>query len=641
MTPSARPASELARQLRQSWVSSGGLLLAVGVGCLAYLNRTFQLDDALIYHRYVRNALAGDGLVFNVGERVNALTSPFFAYLSIVTATLVGDIQQASVALCATALLATLVVWWRLFDLNAGRSAATLGALFTFLSPYLWVTFGMETCLFLALLGLSVWLFESDQPYWLGISIALLILTRPEGGLLLIPLTIEHRRLGRPIPSPRIWIAPAAILSAQFLFSWLYYGSPISDTAAAKVAQGRSGLWGPWPPIARVGYHLEWFFGGDLLVVAATGLLAALGIWISRSRSPTRILLLFLVLLSSFYIGFSLPNYHWYYAPFYLTGLYAAGAGLVWLWDRARRIRAPLVQSIATVSVVSLAMWLLIHAGLETAETVRRSRADHPYRSIGDWLADTTPEEAEVAALEIGFLGWYSDRTIIDIAGLVTPRNARSLAAGDYDAWLEVSDPDYIVIHDPVWQLERAAEAALRSGTFRIVDDIEVAGFRLLERRRDSSIGPVRETLETLRSSRDPGLRLSVLTALRAGDLGPTVGFAGSSVVAAHLSPDGWSRGTSPAALAFYNDSDLSQALQLRLTCLASPADLPIEVFWDDGRSIERVTFERPGTREVELSIVPPRSDWLVLVWSERAWQPAGRDKRWLGVHLAPIRTDD
>ena len=43
-----------------------------------YLWREYQLDDALIYLRYIKNFQEGHGLVYNPGERFNGLTSPFF-----------------------------------------------------------------------------------------------------------------------------------------------------------------------------------------------------------------------------------------------------------------------------------------------------------------------------------------------------------------------------------------------------------------------------------------------------------------------------------------------------------------------------------------------------------------------------------
>jgi hypothetical protein len=51
---------------------------------LIFRTQSIKLDDAFIYARYIKNALDGDGLVFNAGERVNALTSPLMGYLLLI-----------------------------------------------------------------------------------------------------------------------------------------------------------------------------------------------------------------------------------------------------------------------------------------------------------------------------------------------------------------------------------------------------------------------------------------------------------------------------------------------------------------------------------------------------------------------------
>lgn len=75
------------------------------VAVLSFLHRRDFIDDALIYARYIANALHGYGLVFNPGERINALTSPLFSYLVLATAKLLGGrIFAASIAVSAMAL---------------------------------------------------------------------------------------------------------------------------------------------------------------------------------------------------------------------------------------------------------------------------------------------------------------------------------------------------------------------------------------------------------------------------------------------------------------------------------------------------------------------------------------------------------
>lgn len=42
-------------------------------------------------------------------------------------------------------------------------------------------------------------------------------------------------------------------------------------------------------------------------------------------------------------------------------------------------------------------------------------------RVIGDWLKGHTPPRAVIAMEAVGYQAYYSDRTVIDLAGLVSP----------------------------------------------------------------------------------------------------------------------------------------------------------------------------------------------------------------------------
>jgi hypothetical protein len=78
---------------------------------LAYTDRFFHLDDALIYARYVGNALQGHGLVYNVGERVNALTSILDAWLLLgLSWVLHGKVLLAQKIIGASCLVASALV---------------------------------------------------------------------------------------------------------------------------------------------------------------------------------------------------------------------------------------------------------------------------------------------------------------------------------------------------------------------------------------------------------------------------------------------------------------------------------------------------------------------------------------------------
>ena len=56
-----------------------GLAVALALLLLHAFRYDFVADDAFITARYVRNLLAGEGLVYNPGERVEGFTSPLWA----------------------------------------------------------------------------------------------------------------------------------------------------------------------------------------------------------------------------------------------------------------------------------------------------------------------------------------------------------------------------------------------------------------------------------------------------------------------------------------------------------------------------------------------------------------------------------
>ena len=49
------------------------------------------------------------------------------------------------------------------------------------------------------------------------------------------------------------------------------------------------------------------------------------------------------------------------------------------------------------------------------------------YRAVGDWLKENTPPDARVGTLEVGIIGYYSQRPMVDFAGLIQPEVARQL----------------------------------------------------------------------------------------------------------------------------------------------------------------------------------------------------------------------
>ncbi len=245
--------------------------LWLGVTAIAVLfgwgawQRRWISDDGLIVLRTVRNLLAGNGPVFNAGERVEANTSTVWTYLLYVGSWLGGPVRLEYVALAFALVLSiagvVLVMLGaaRLYAPGlAGRRVLWLpaGALAYIAVPPArdFATSGLESGLVLAYLGLLWWLlvcwsqaprrpdsratgraFTGGLAFVAGLS----VLVRPElaligGGALIMMLaavTSQRRRL-------LIVLAGGLLPVAYQVFRMGYYALLVPGTALAKDATG-------------------------------------------------------------------------------------------------------------------------------------------------------------------------------------------------------------------------------------------------------------------------------------------------------------------------------------------------------------------------------------------------------------------
>ncbi|WP_304528623.1 terminal beta-(1-_2)-arabinofuranosyltransferase [Mycobacterium sp. E342] len=224
--------------------------------------RRWIADDGLIVLRTVRNLLAGNGPVFNQGERVEANTSTAWTYLMYVGSWVGGPMRMEYVALALALTLSVAGV--ALLMLGAarlyapslrGRKALMLpaGALVYIALPPArdFATSGLESGLTLAYLGLLWWMMvcwgqpvrnRPDRRLFLG-ALAFVagfsVLVRPDlalmGGLALIMMLIAARTWRRRV---LIVVAGGLLPVAYEIFRMGYYGLLVPGTALAKDAAG-------------------------------------------------------------------------------------------------------------------------------------------------------------------------------------------------------------------------------------------------------------------------------------------------------------------------------------------------------------------------------------------------------------------
>jgi arabinofuranosyltransferase len=222
-------------------VSLFGVFLGTGVS--VFFLWGFTADDAFIVYRYARNCVAGEGLVFNPGDHVSALTSPLHALLCTLLELLPFSIvitnKLLSLALVAGACL------WACRRLNYGPFLAFLFSGTVLASPLVifWSVGGLETPYLLVLFVIAYCLLGSNEesPSRRTTCIASLIcgicfLARHDSILFTGPMLVHgitrqlaHKRDA--VLSAGLLVLPAILVAGSWLLFSLFYYKDILPTS--------------------------------------------------------------------------------------------------------------------------------------------------------------------------------------------------------------------------------------------------------------------------------------------------------------------------------------------------------------------------------------------------------------------------
>jgi hypothetical protein len=159
----------------------------------------------------------------------------------------------------------------------------------------------------------------------------------------------------------------------------------------------------------------------------------------------------------------------------YATGEYTTGASHGGSVSRQAgrnaccRILPLLHRRILPPAMLLAAMLLVGSAAVENWRMAWKSSVEHintVHRRAASWFADNTPPGSSVAAFDIGALGFFSDRTIIDLGGLLDG-DVLPFMRGRIDEYILASNADYVAMIFPYEGLDAAGflPAALGYGS--------------------------------------------------------------------------------------------------------------------------------------------------------------------------------
>ena len=414
----------------------GAAVLAFFVGRNVAVKLRFE--DALIVLRYARNLLAGEGFVFNPGERVLGVTTPLHTLASTLYVGLSPENAPALQNLAGLLFLVlggfmVLVLMRRMGYPYLGLAAALL-TLDNFNANYLY--FGMEVHLFAFLVLLAFHLFIDGKEAACGVVLGLAFLTRYDAALpaalIGTGLLIEKKRF------PWRLVTGFAVPVAPWLvFAQLYFGSIVPNPLAAKKGYHEffgylhyvffyykatfKKVIGLYAPIELLKAGLSYLYLVPVLLAVARATLADRR-WLLLGVYPFLHVAVYAAIGSD--SGFT---WHYYvlnptFFMFFAIGVYEIARALLSPLGRRLAPRFPALPRLAPV-VLALAAVLPL-AGHAVRQMGHRYETDPHTRQLfamAAWMKERYDPETTLLQPAIGILGYVTGFRMIDHAGLVTP----------------------------------------------------------------------------------------------------------------------------------------------------------------------------------------------------------------------------
>ena len=219
-------------------------LLLSALGTWLFLYSAWISDDALISLRQVVMLGDGHGMVWNLGQRVQAFSHTTWFFLLSLGYVLTGSLFHMTLAVSWICVAGALVLYWRFCrSMNSGWLLVALMALPLTSSAFRdYMTSGLENPLSFLLaagiitLALKPRSFRQDQALWLLFALA--ILTRQDHALHFGPLALWVLYKNGFWNQIRASLPAVALLIGWFAFATFYFGAPLPNTYYAKLTAG-------------------------------------------------------------------------------------------------------------------------------------------------------------------------------------------------------------------------------------------------------------------------------------------------------------------------------------------------------------------------------------------------------------------
>ncbi len=482
-----------------------GVLLVIILGIAVWIAfpksyGVFPLDDAYIHLVYISNLAETGTLSFNQGELSTGTSSPLWVFINAGLVVL-GVTPYLSALSLSLLMFVVVLILTMLVSRQVGRSLSfgePMSSLLGFLAGLLiaingniiWLALsGMETMMFIALGLLTLLSYEHYSYRTLtGVLCGLLLLTHPSGIALIAALLLVSLARGEWKSLLRGLISTLLVILPYLLFSFLVNGDILPTTGRGKVLtyvdSGFDIL--AITHFIKAFIHYQSFLPQHYILLGTIPISLGIFLWVrlqgksiddlwnivktrvgkiyrqpvdgtqicssvfSRVKSSTianQHLLMTLLIswgiahLLMYAISFRILLHHTRYLSneyIILTILGVIAIGYV----HKTLIRIPISVCLIPIAVIAAAITCLNWSHLYQNNI--RQISDE-YIQMASWASVNTPQDATIAAFDVGILKYISGRHIVDLGGIISKDTHQCLTKRSCGQFLYNSDSDFIM----------------------------------------------------------------------------------------------------------------------------------------------------------------------------------------------------
>lgn len=439
-------------------------------------------EDFYITFKHSKNLVDGNGLVYHPGEKVHGFTSVINTLLPALFYWITGKSLVLTIWLYRIASIAALIFGGLIFlrEIQRQYSQNLLIPLFFTLffafqiKTIMFTTNGQEAGFMMLFLLPTIILayngFERNWK-WLGLCWAGLIYTRPDGVAYILITTVAVILARQSYSKKELFaIFKAGSLCAiiylpWFIGVWLYYGTPVPHTITAKSGIGGINFtndlvfsfekiignlphvgkqislptyyhFGAWPYWIKVYGFCSWLLCSIYWLIPSPD---KFGRFISLTYT-------FVILYLSFLQTIGLV-YPWYFPPAEMLAAFILCSAIYHIANHfTKNSKIPVyIASTLMLYIFSNVYFMSLNQIKVQQEVIETNHR----KEIGLWLNKNKQDNDTVFLEPLGYIGFYSNATMLDWPGLVAPKVVaaeQNKKAGHFSNLILKLKPSWVVI---------------------------------------------------------------------------------------------------------------------------------------------------------------------------------------------------